>query len=39
MKYGRNEDAGAKKKAQWAFLDIAKWGIKLQVFLFSFSTD
>ena len=39
MKYGRNRAEGAKKKAQWAFLDIAKSVIKLQVFLFSFSTD
>ena len=39
MKYGRNRAEGAKKKAQRAFLDIAKSDIKLRVFLFSFSTD
>ena len=39
MKYGRNGAEGAKKKAQRAFLDIVQCWIKLQVFLFSFSTD
>jgi hypothetical protein len=39
MKYERNGAEGAKKKAQGAFCDIVKSGIKLRVFLFSFSTD